>query len=369
MGGTVNWLGSTALNGIASLVGTTEDYIDRRNDPEYNGNGIKKVKEFTAPYFFNPQFMYALLASHYAYVPYISPWDNHWPSMLKPQKMSSLKEADLFLKDGAKIMHEETSRNVKNTASCGWWSCNKNCKTSRSDSCEADNTNWLIGGRKPCGKSDDYEKPMCMGGTCKCIKVTRDAIKKGNTVSRLFKAKGTCFLAYRGTSELSGMLENINFSRKWVVINGRYVCLHKGYYYHFMETYEAVKQQLIDFGCTPQNTVISGHSKGGSTAMIAALYGLGKSVYTFGSVRPFCGTQCPAALDNVKSHRFVAASEFKQNAYPSHSESYDITPIAFAILQRVETWQLCYRMLESHDLDCQGYVQFSMNPMVQMSQI
>ena len=98
--------------------------------------------------------------------------------------------------------------------------------------------------------------------------------------------------------------------------------------------------------------------------MIAALYGLGKSVYTFGSVRPFCGTQCPAALGNVKSHRFVAASEFKQNAYPSHFESYDIAPQLPS--RYYSEWKHCathtHRMLESHDLDCQGYVQFSMNP-------
>ena len=366
LGGAWNWLKNKAADGAASLLlgAKFQGYIDRRNDPEYNGNGIKKVKEFTAPYFFNPQFMYALLASHYAYVPYISP-----PSTLKPQKMSSLIENDLFLKNDAEIMHEETSRHVKNTASCGFWGCNKYCKTSRSDSCEADNTNWFFGGRKPCGKSDDYEKPMCMGGTCKCIKVTRDAIKKDNTVSRLFKAKGTCFLAYRGTTptiwDIHGITENLEFERKWVDVNDRSVCLHKGYYNHFIETYEAVKQQLIDFGCTPQNTVISGHSKGGSTAMIAALYGLGKSVYTFGSVRPFCDTQCPAALDNVKSHRFVAASEFKQNAHPSHFESYDIAPQLPT--KHTSEWKHCathtHRMLESHDLECQGYVQFSMNPM------
>jgi len=59
--------------------------------------------------------------------------------------------------------------------------------------------------------------------------------------------------------------------------------INHGYFYHFLKSYERVKKSLKRAGCTPENTVATGHSLGGSVAVVLALSGQANYVVGVGA--------------------------------------------------------------------------------------
>ena len=59
--------------------------------------------------------------------------------------------------------------------------------------------------------------------------------------------------------------------------------INHGYFYHFLISYERVKRSLKRAGCTPENTVATGHSLGGAVAVVLALSGQANHIVGVGA--------------------------------------------------------------------------------------
>ena len=151
-------------------------------------------------------------------------------------------------------------------------------------------------------------------------------------VAKVYKTKdGTCIVGYRGTTLNSDWLVNLKvgkIGKKFMkgVKSGKGQCVHAGFYEHMKLSKPRVAKILAENDCKPETTVLTGHSLGGATATLAAVEGLGKRLYTYGAPRSLCKS-CPSELQDVDSHRFVAAYIAKHtNNKRDYTEIYDMVP-------------------------------------------